>query len=280
MSKITVSVDSPADFNQELLNRYNIEKAYTGIVIGDDFFLDKDLTPNDIYKAVEVDNKTPKTNAPTEEQYREIFEKYTKDGGQHIHVSISSAVSASHENAKRVAKDFKNVRVVDSKSLCMGLSFIAMKAQDLANQGKSLEEILAELENIIAKTNISFIIKDLKFLHKGGRASGLQLLGANLLKIRPSLIMNEEGKLVPGKKFKGEFAKAVKEYTAFKVEQFANADKTIAMIAFSDIDKAIVEDVTKEVKAAGFQEVHQIQAGPTITIHCGRNTIGVLFLEK
>jgi len=262
-----------------MLETYNIRIIATGVIIGDKVMTDTELTPEDIYKSVEINNIIPKTNACLETDYRELFEEATKDGGSIIHFTISEKLSASHANAKRAAEGLQNVHIINSKMLTVGIGVLAMRASEMRAKGMATEQIVEETIKLIDKLVLGFVINDLKYLYKGGRASGLKLLAANALKIRPSLDMDTEGRLVPTKKFKGEFAKAVKEWTAHKLAQYPNANKDLAIMAHSDIDPKISAQLKKDLKDAGFKEIIHLDVGVTITIHCGRNTIGFVMFN-
>ena len=281
MAKITISVDNTCDLGEELYKKHGLEVIYFGVVIGNELYRDTEVKPADIYKAVEKDGLLPKTNAALEIDYRDLFERATKDGGSIIHFSMSDKLSASHGNAVRASLGLERVHVVDTKSLSAGIGLLAIKASEMVKQGKSVDEILSIIKKMIAHTNAGLIIKDLNYLYRGGRASGLKLLGANLLKIRPSLQINKEGRIVPDKKFKGDFEQAVNEWTKFKIEQAKHANKDLGLVVHSDIDETIAQNVMTQLKeAAGFKEVLRFTTGPTLTTHVGRNMIAIIFLEE
>ena len=279
MSKITLSVDSTADLGDELYKKYDLRVINLGVVIGETVYVDSEITAQDIYKAMEVDNLVPRTNAALEVDYRELFEEATKDGGSIIHFNLSSQLSASHANAKRAAQGLPRVYIVDTKTMSVGTGFAAIKARELVNAGRSADEIVLAITEILSKMDTSLIINDLKYLHKGGRVTGIKLLGANLLKIRPSLQVEPSGKLVPGKKFKGKFSQAVKEWVQYKIESNPNANKEMLVMAHSDMEAEVVQSVYDEFKAAGFKEVLCVPLGTTVTTHCGRNTIGAVIIN-
>ena len=279
MSKITISVDNTSDLGEELYKKHNLEVVYFGVVIGNDLFVDKDVKPDAIYKAVEKDGVLPKTNAALEIDYREMFEEATKDGGSIIHFNMSDKMSVSHSNAMRAAQGLERVHVIDTKSACAGTGILAIKASELRAQGKTTEEILAIIKPMVDKINVGFIIKDLNYLYRGGRASGLKLLGANLLKIRPALSVNREGKIVPDKKFKGQFEAAVREWTQYQVGQLHSANKDLIFVVHSDIDDAIPQGVITAMKEAGFKDVQRIVVGTALTIHLGRNALGIISVD-
>jgi len=279
VSKITISVDNTSDLGPELYKKYNLEAIYFGVVIGDDLYQDTEVKSEDIYNAVEKNGLLPKTNAALELDYRELFERATVDGGSIIHFSMSDKLSASHANARRAAQGLERVHVLDTKSLSVGTGLLAIKASEMAAQGKSVEQILAASEEFVRKIDISFVIKDLNYLYRGGRASGLKLLGANLLKIRPSLAVNEQGKIVPDKKFKGKFEQAVQDWTKYRIDQAKSANRDRAFIVHSDIEEELAQHVITAFKDAGFKDVHRLTTGPTLTTHVGRNMIGVMFVH-
>ena len=279
MSKIFLSADSTCDLGPARAAEIGLHLVPMGVVIKGELYEDKgDFNTQLIYDAVEKDGDAPKTSAGVEETYRKIFEDEAEKGNAVIHISISDKLSVSHQNAKRAAQGLQDVYVIDSKSLSLGMGILCMEARKLIDAGHTAAEIVAKITKMTDQVDLSFIINDLKFLHRGGRASGLQLLGANLLKIRPSLY-GEDGKLVPGKKFKGRFDLAVRDYTQYKLEQLANASKDYVAVVHSDIDNAIPVEMIKTLEEAGFKKVERIITGASITIHCGRNTIGIILLN-
>ncbi|MCL2587669.1 MAG: DegV family protein [Firmicutes bacterium] len=279
MSKITISVDNTCDLGEELYKLHNLEVIYFGVVIGNDLYRDTEVAPDDIYQAVEKEGLLPKTNAALEIDYRELFENATKDGGSIIHFSMSDKLSASHANALRAAQGLERVQVIDTKSLSVGTGILAIKASEMVKQGKNVPEIIDETKRAIAQADISFIIKDLNYLYRGGRASGLKLLGANLLKIRPSLIINKDGKIIPDKKYRGAFEGAVKQWTDDRIQKSKDANKDLVFVVHSDINEEVAQGVITAFKKSGFKKVLRFITGPTLTTHVGRNMIGALFIN-
>jgi len=278
MSKITISVDNTADFSTEMYKEYNIEVINFGVVIGDKVFRDTEVKPEDIYRAVEVDGLLPKTNAALESDYRELFDRATQNGASVIHISLSGALSLSHDNALRAAKGLERVHVIDSKNCTCGTGILAIKASEMISAGKSVDEIIETISAMVPKLELGVILNDLKFVHKGGRASAVKLLGANLLRIRPG-VRFEDGKAVQDKKFIGNFPKAVGQWTNYMTSKMENANKEIAFVIHTDIAEEIAENVVEAMRAAGFKRVIRRTTGSILTIHCGRNVIGICYLK-
>ena len=281
MSKITISADSCVDIGLEAIKKHDINIVPFGIAIGENLILDRcDVDPEVIYKAVEKDNIIPKTNAIPADTYREVFEEATKDGGSIIHINISSKLSVSCDAAKKAAEGMERVYIVDSLSLSGGVGFLAVKAKEMVDAGKSAEETHKACEELVKKLDLSFIVMDLKYLHRGGRVSGIKLLGANLLKIRPTLVMDEAGRMVPGRKFKGEWSGAVREYLAYRLDNAKNACKEYVHVVHTVIDEAVRDELIQGLKDFGFKKVTCSVAGTTVTTHGGKNLLGFVYANK
>ena len=144
--------------------------------------------------------------------------------------------------------------------------------------GKSASEIVEAIEELRTRVNTSFVPDTLDYLHKGGRVSGMVKTVAAMFKIHP-LIYMENGQLVPGKKYKGKMSFLIKQYVADLLEQYPDYDKSRCFVTHSSADKELV-DAAKAAVAEhfNFNEVIETVAGSIITSHCGKGTLGVLFI--
>lgn len=88
------------------------------------------------------------------------------------------------------------------KPILRHLGILAIEAAELALQGMDPQSIVDEIQNLIPKVEISFLINTLVYLHKGGRCSSVAMLGANVLKLKPCIEVIVRGG-VGGKKISG-----------------------------------------------------------------------------
>jgi len=281
MPKIILSTDSTCDLSKELIKKYDVRIVPLTIILGENDYIDgKNIQPDDIYDYVQKTGILPKTAAASVDSFKEHFTNLTKNGDTVLHVSISNALSASWNNATIAAKQIKNVHVVDGYQLSAGTSLLLLKAHDLLSQGKQLKDVIAELEIIKYKTSTSFVVNKLEYLYKGGRCSGLQLLGANLLKIHPMVSM-QESFLKPHKKFRGNMDVVLSNYIDFLAEIYPSYDETRAFVTHTVMDSDLLELAKKKIgENFKFKEILQTMAGSTITCHCGKGTMGLLFITK
>ena len=278
---IQITTDSTCDLGEHIQKR-GIGVMPLSVILGAKSYLDGvNIVPEDIFDHVDKTGELPKTAAPSIADYEEFFEKYVDAGKTVIHYNISEKSSSSHQYAVEAAKKFKKrVQVVDSKALSSGQGLMVMKACDLRDKGKSAAEIVDQTHALAPKINTSFVPDRLDYLFKGGRCSRMQMYGANLLKIHP-LIEMRDGQLFADKKYRGSMEKCISNYISDLKEQYPSYDRTRAFITHSTADEELVMFARKKVEELfDFEEIIETVAGSVITGHCGRNTLGVLFIAK
>ena len=195
-----------------------------------------------------------------------------------IHFDISSDMSSAYNNAVNSAKKFKNVYVIDSRTLSTGISLEAIYAKKLADKGVAPEVIVEKVKERIPYVQASFVIERLDYLYKGGRCSSLQLLGANLLKIRPEIEV-KDGKMGNTGKFRGRMNDVVTKYCQSVLSTYNTPDKSVIFITHSRATQDMVDAAKEVVKEYGFEKVYETYAGCTVSSHCGKNTLGILYIN-
>lgn len=277
--KIAISAESTIDLPQELLDKYEIRTIPFGINMGGELVEDRFGISKEIFEYVEKTGNLPKTSAISPDQYMEYFKKLREEYDAVIHISLSSQLSCAYNNACMTAKEFENVFVVDSKSLSTGIALLAIYAKGLLDKGKSAEQIYNMTMERVKSVQASFIVEKLNFLHKGGRCSALSLLGANLLKIKPQISLNN-GKMIVAKKFVGGLNKVLNKYCDELFETNPNPELDTVFITSSSEMADIKAELRAKLSARGFKNIYETLAGGTISSHCGPNCLGILFLNK
>jgi len=282
MKNIKVTCDSTCDLPQELYRKFEIGVIPLGVSMGDEFRRDGvDVTAQDLYDYVERTGDLPKTSAISVGEYLELFTPLAEAGYEIVHISLASALSSSHQNACIAAEMVGNVYVVDSRSLSAGSGHLVLLAKELAAAGLSAKEIAEALEEMRSRLDASFVLQTLDYLHKGGRCSGVAAFGANLMKLRPEIVVNPEGKMQVGKKYRGSMEKTILDYIRGRLEGNSNVCLDRVFVAHSGVPQEILDKAVALVQELQpFGEVIVTTAGSTISSHCGPNCLGVLFLRE
>lgn len=279
--KVIITRDSTSDLTPEIVEKLNIKTIPLGIVLDSKSYQDGvDINPDFIYKYHEEHGVLPKTSAANVGEMVDFFKQYVDQGYAIVHFNISSKMSSTYQNSLIASQEFEDVYVVDTKNLSTGEGLLIMKAAEMAAEGKEAKEIFDAVNSLIPYVDASFVIDSLEYLHKGGRCSTVAALGANLLKLKPC-IQVLDGAMDVCKKYRGKYIACLREYVADRVSDYSDIDLDRVFVTHAGVDEEILSEVRDLVaKAAPFKEVIVSRAGCTVSAHCGRNTLGVLFIRK
>lgn len=280
--KVKILSDSTCDLSPELIKKYDIDIIPLFVTIDDVAKKDGiEVSPEDIYQYVDKAGKLPFTSAVNITDYTDIFKEWVEKGYSIVHFNIGSGFSSTHNNARLVAEDFDNVYVVDSANLSTGQGLLVLHGAEMAAEGHSAKEIYESCMALADKVEASFVVDRIDYLYKGGRCSALAALGANLLNLKPCIEVID-GKMLPGKKYRGKISKVMMNYVSDRLKDRDDIDLNRIFITHTKCAPEDVEAVRQKITELqpGFKEILETTAGCTVTTHCGPGTLGVLFIRK
>ena len=281
MEKIKITCDSTCDLTREIYEKYNVEVTPLSITLGEEVFQDNvNVTTQGIFEYVKETGTLPKTSAFSMAEYIETFKKYVDDGYTVIHINLSSGFSSSHQNAKLAAEELGHVYAIDSKNLSSGSGHLVMAAAEMVAEGLPAEEIVARLEEMKERLDVSFVLQTLSYLKKGGRCSGVTALAATALQLRPEIVV-VDGTMKVGKKYRGSMEKSILDYVRGRLEGRDDIQHNRIFITHSYAPDEVVEKVRALIaELQPFAEIIETKAGCTVSCHCGPACLGVLFFKK
>lgn len=282
MSKeVVITTDSTVDLSPELIARFGIEVVPLYVEMDGKTYRDGiDAKPETLYDYYSRTGKLARSSAGNIEDYTTLFERLTSQGKAVVHISLSSDMSSSHQNARIAAEEMEDVYVVDSRNLSTGIGLVVVHAAEMAAQGMAAAEIVERANGLIPRVDASFVIDTMEYLRAGGRCSALAAFGANLLKLKPS-IQVLDGVMGVAKKYRGALSACQHNYVADKLCDLDSIDPRWVFITHSGMPQELEDAVVRQVKETGyFEQVHVTRAGCVISAHCGPGTVGVLFVRK
>lgn len=276
---VKITTDSTADLGADY-EKYDIGVLPLNVILDGQSYLDGvTVMPEDIYRTYNEKKLLPKTAARSPEDFKEFFSQYTEKGDEVVHINISSKISMTHDNAVAAANELNGVYVVDSLSLSSGTGLLVLYACELARQGLSGKEIAERVKARTASVQASFVVDTMEYLHKGGRCSSLARFAASVLKIKPTIQL-KDGAMEVGKKYMGSFDKVIGKYVEATLETFDKPDLTRIFVTHTSARPETVQLVKDKIRElADFKEIKETIAGATITSHCGRGTLGILYIN-
>lgn len=277
---VKITTDSASDLNSLFAAR-DIGEFPLVVTLGDNhYFDDEDITPDNIFEYYDQTGNLPKTAARSPEDFYEYFKSFTDSGMDVIHIALSSGISGTYDNALAASKRLDGVYVVDGLSLSSGTGLLALAAADMRDSGEDAQTIANTLETRKQSVQASFMINTLEFLYKGGRCSGLAAFFGKAFSIKPTLQLID-GKITVARKFLGKFDKNIMKYVDYTLDKYNTPDKTRVFITHTSAPKEVVQAVRARLIEYGFdpQTVIETIAGSTITSHCGKSTLGILYIN-
>ena len=278
---VVVSCDSTADLSPELIEKYHIQVFHLPIVKDGQALRDGlEITTSDVFEYKRQTGNLIKTSAPNIAECEEYFNTVCDAGDGLIHFDISGEMSSTYANARAAAADRPDTYIIDSRNLSTGIGLLVLRACELRDEGKSAGEIAQEIYALIPRVDTSFVLDTLEYMHKGGRCSSVAALGANLLKLKPCIEV-KNGKMDVVKKYRGKLADVLTAYVADRLHHPEDIDTSRIFITHTCQDSSYFELVWQEVlQKLPFKEVLNTTAGCSVSVHCGPNTLGILFIRK
>jgi DegV family protein with EDD domain len=282
MKKVKIISDSTCDLTKELIKRNDIEIVPLYVNFNEESYLDGvNLDVEKMYQLVSEKKLLPKTAAPSPGAFVEVFQKYLDLGYEILYLGIGSKFSATFSSAN-VAKntlESDDIYLVDSMNLSSGTGLLLLKACKFRDEGMSGKDIKVKLEEIVPKVRSQFVIDTLEYLYKGGRLNALSALVGGMLRVKP-IIKVRDGVMVVGKKGRGNIKNGINLMLQEFFNDVENIDPEFLMITHSLADessKYIKSQISDKIKVKNIFDTH---AGCVISSHCGKGTIGVLYILK
>ena len=284
---IKIITDSACDLSREYIDNNDIGLLSLVLNLNEEVIKDdlgKTLSYKDFYGQMR-EGATPTTSQVNAHEFEEEFLEHVKNGDSIICITISSALSGTFNSANiaknNILEEYPDAKIllVDSLSVASGQGLLVVKACEMRDRGANAEEIVTWLEENKKKIIHSFVVDSLSHLKRGGRISGATAAIGGLLNIKPSLYIDNDGKVAQGEKIKGK--KKVLRFLVNEVKEKAtnNENETLYICHGDCLEdaKALKNMILEEVK---FKNVVINYVGNVIGAHAGPGVLAVLFLGE
>ena len=286
MSDFVILTDSSADLTPELVQKLGIEVLPMSFIMDGKTYRNypdnREMDPRQFYDLLR-NGGSATTAAINVHEYTEALEKLLKAGKDVLLLVFSSGLSSTFQSSVLALEDLKEeyphrkLYTVDTLCASMGQGLLVCLAADQRDKGKSIEEVRDWVEANKLKLCHQFTVDDLQFLKRGGRISATTAAVGSMLKIKPVLHVDDEGKLVSIGKARGRAASL--RALVDKMEQTAiePCEQTV-FISHGDCaeDAQLVADMVKE--RLGVREVITNFIGPVIGAHSGPGTVALFYV--
>ncbi|MDQ0155107.1 DegV family protein [Robertmurraya andreesenii] len=277
MGKIKIVTDSTVDLRDEVLHKYEIEVVPLSIHIDGQTYIDReDITPEEFMVKMKYAEELPKSSQPPTGVFLELYDRLIDEGYEVISIHMTGGMSGTVQSAESAASMAKGkVTVIDSRYISRALAFQVIEAAKMAQAGKTVEEIVASVENIRENTRLFVYVDTLENLIKGGRIGKGKAMIGSILNIKPIASL-EGGVYSPVAKVRSHTQAAKYLAKEFAEDVKGKTIKGVGLVHAEGVELA------HKIKQAIFEltgyEVKDIDyTTPIVSTHTGPGAIGFMY---
>lgn len=278
---IRIITDSTCDLHPERVKALGIDVVPLSVHFGAEVFQDGiDITNAEFYKRLVQVETLPTTSQVNPETFASLFQTYVDQGDEVLGIFLASTLSGTCQSAF-IAKDMVDkgtIHIIDSKAVTFALGLLIEVAVSMRNQGLSISEIAAKVEELSARTRLLAVVDTLKYLKMGGRINAATAVMGGLLGISP-IITVEHGLVESIGKARGR--KAAFQWIAKYMEEKEQPDLSLP-VSFGNSNSP---DAMADCKEALQSLVPGVQAyesdiGSVVGTHAGPGAAGIVYFVK
>lgn len=249
------------------------------INFGTDHYVDGiDIKAEEFYKKLQTSKVIPSTSAPTIGEAMELLDSLASLGySDVIMYSISYQLSSIGQMLETLREEYEGkikIHVVDTKTAAYLQGYIAVAAKTQVKEGKSVKEIMEYSEYLIKNSHAYFVVDDLSYLVKNGRLSGAAGFIGNLLKIKPVLEMDDNGRIISKEKVKThrKAVEVAKELLMNEIKDVRSVD-ILVFHTLRESDAMMLVEYFKE-NCSNLRNIELHMITPAVGAHIGCGVLG------
>jgi DegV family protein with EDD domain len=274
--RVAIVTDSTAYLPDEVVQEHGIRVVPLQVVIGGTSY-DEGSGVSSATVADALRAWTPvSTSRPGPFAFLSAYELAAEEGcTSAVSLHLSSDMSGTYESAVMGARDAPvPVRVVDSRSLGMGLGFAVVAAAELAATGASLDEVAAAAEKRFAAASAVFYVDTLEYLRRGGRIGAAAAFLGSALAIKPLLHL-VDGHIEPLEKVRTS-ARAIARLEELAVERAGEGPVDVAVHHLANADRADALAERLRNRLPDLRHLHVSEVGAVVGAHVGPGMLAVV----
>ncbi len=283
-----IVTDSACNLTEEMIDEFGIEiLPLTFIVDGQEqqSYLKGQKTDLKQFYTMMREGKVITTSLPNLQNAEQLFRSIAEGGKDVLYLGFSSALSGTYEAIalilQQLSTEYPERSFVSAETFAAsgGQGLLVYLACKKAQEGASLEEVVAYVEETRGQVAHWFTVDDLMFLFRGGRVSRSSAWAGTFLSIKPVLHVDDAGALIPMEKVRGR-KKSIKALVDHMEETAIDPASQTVFITHGDCieDVEILkQEITERLGTTDFV-VNYID--PVIGAHSGPGTLALFFVAS
>jgi len=283
--KIHIIADCLCDLPEDYLRENNVSIVYYYITTDTGRFLDREeITAHNIFEYFLEGGKMAQTFGPSVDEFKKMFTEKLDEYDEVIHLALSSKMDPCYSNSclavEQLGELGKRVRVFDTQHACTGMGHIVMRAVDLAKEGHTSDEIIADLTTFRDNVSTTFLAYSAKYLAKNDRFPKIKQTLLGLLNAHPVLVFKYGGIGLKGV-YWGSYEKAIKRYVRSELKNVTKIKKDRVFLTHAACTVKDIEIAKKETsRYLSLETVTVTKACASIACNSGPRAIGLFFVKE
>lgn len=222
-----------------------------------------------------------KTSMVNPDLMAKYFERALSQGDDVLYVGMSGGISGTAHAASLAVEELKEefperkVASIDTYAASLGEGLLVVEAARMLENGASFDEIVEKISQRRHVMCQYFTVDDLAYLERGGRVSKAAAIVGTVLKIKPLLRGDEEGKIVLCGKTRGR-KQSLTSLADFYEKLVANKTEEIGIAHADDAQSA--QFLLDELRKRGFTgDCLTVCYEPVTGCHVGPGTVALFF---
>lgn len=277
---VRIVTDSTADLPVEVARARGITVVPLTVFFGEEAYLDGvELDNAGFYARLAASKDLPRTSQPSPAAFQEAFQRLIDEGADAIFsIHLSSKLSGTYQSActgrDLLSEDARRVpiEILDSFSISVGMNYAILRAADLANEGKSLAEIKAVVEDTLSRSKILAVLDTLEFVRRGGRIGSAAALLGNMLSFKP-IISVENGEVVPLERPRTR----AKAYA--RIAQMLSEVGAIEHVSIAESSREVGQQLSEVIRGVYQGDLPIYTLGAALGTHTGPGTAAIAYVR-
>lgn len=283
MSNYVITVNSTVDLPKAWLEERGVPVIPLRYTIDNETYVDMEGLSSKEFFGKLRNGSMAVTSQVNPDQAREMLEPFLKEGKDVLHLAFSSGLSGTYNSMRLAAEELKEdyperkIMVLDTRCACMGEGVLLYYVLKKKEEGASIEEAFAYADEMKEHIGHYVTVDDLNHLYRGGRLSKTSAVLGSMIKIKPIIVVDKEGKLEVVAKERGR-KKSMNTIVDLAVERTGEFKQEIVMVTHGDCleEAEYLADIVRE--KMGVDNILINNIGTVIGGHTGPGVLAVFCL--
>ncbi|PIC99532.1 MULTISPECIES: DegV family protein [unclassified Sporosarcina] len=278
MKKIHIVTDSTADLTDEVIAQYNIHVVPLTLIVNDKSYIDGvELQPEEFLNLMRDAKELPKSSQPAVGVFQTLYDELGADGSQIISIHMTGGMSGTVKSAETAARaSDADVTVIDSMYISHALSFQVLEACRLAEEGKTVAEIVEAIDHVRKSSSLFVVLDVLDNMVKGGRIGKGKAMFGSLMNIKPIASL-KDGVYSPVAKVRSHKQVVSYLFDEFKKETAGKVIRSVGIAHANGL--AMAEPLKSKIEEMGIHVMLTFTT-PIVSTHTGEGAIGFMYYTE